>query len=213
MKQDFGFNQEHSLRHELPHSLELAKELEETEDVEVIREKLGSLLESIAEDTGVEFTSDVNTLYQAMAKEGCLVRVEKLSRVLETVELGSPLDISDEKEAHFANAVIPMPEGIKIALSEGQAPGPVRIMVGFGKTIIGFKTDNISVSEVEFSESDIRDPEERKFLCRHVSGSLQSKDVGYVVIRIPSDLLAEKYLTKEEKKKKMPFVFRGAKLQ
>ena len=197
----------------LPRSLELARELEETDDDEVIREKLGLLLDSISEDLHVQFVSNVSELYRGMQSENCLVRVEHLSRVLETLELeDSPLKISDENERHYANTVIPVPEGIKIALSEGEAPGPVHIIVGFGKTIIGFKSDNISVDEIEFSESDIRDAKERAYLCRHVSGILKKNDIRYMIIRIPFNMIREQYLTEEEKQKKPPFAFRGVRL-
>ena len=198
---------------EIPHSLELAHELESTEDEEVLRQKLGSLLDSMESDLGVEFVSNVNELYKGMQSEDCLVRVESLSRVLETMETSSPMKISDETESHYANAVIPDPRGIKIAFSEGQAPGPVRLAVGFGKTIIGFKSDNVSVEEIEFSESDIRDARERKYLCRHVVGELTREDIRFLVMRMPSSLLDEDHLTEEEKKRKDPFIFRGARLQ
>lgn len=207
-----GHGLEHTLQHELPHSLELAQELENTDNDELIREKLGLMLEAIEGDLGTKFVSNVNELYKSMKSENCLVRAERLSRVLETVELESPLKISDENEQHYANAVIPSPEGIKIALSEGLAPGPVRIMVGFGKTIIGFKADNISVQEIEFGESDIRDPIERKFLCRHVVGELNKEDIRFIVIRIPIHLMQEAYLSNEEREKKPTFVFRGMSL-
>ncbi len=207
-----GHSFEQTLRHELPRSLELAQELEETDDDDLIREKLGPMFRSIEEDLGVKLVSDVSELYKGMQSEDCLVRAERLSRVLETVEMESPMEISDEDERHYANAVIPTAEGIKIALSEGQAPGPVRIMVGFGKTIIGFKADNVSVSEVEFDESDIRDAQERKFVCRHVNGELTKEDIRYIVMRIPFSYVAPGYLTDEEKIRKPRFVFRGTKL-
>ena len=194
---------------EAPHSLELARELEEMNDDEVIHQKLGELLKSIETDLGVSFDTDVGPLYDRMMADNCLVRVERLSRVLETVELTKPLRISDEDERHYANAVIPSPEGIKIALAEGQAPGPVRIMVGFGKTLVGFKTDHVSVSEVEFGESDIRDPRERRYITRHVVGELPPEDIHYIVIRLPSNLVGEECLSNDEKKMKPRFIFRG----
>ena len=199
-------------RRELPHSLGLAQKLEESDNDELIRENLGLMLRSIEEDLGIKLVSDVGKLYDGMQLDNCLVRVERLSRVLETVELQSPLKISEENEQHYANAVIPNPDGIKIALSEGQAPGPMRIMVGFGKTIIGFKTDNISVEEIEFDESDIRDAKERRYLCRHVSGELSKDDIRYLVMRIPFSFVKEEYLTDLEKRDQPQFVFRGARL-
>jgi hypothetical protein len=129
--------------------------------------------------------------------------------VLEAVELGKPLHISDETDSHYANAVVPVSEGIKIAFGEGEAPGPVRVMVGFGKTLIGFKTDHLSVSEIDFSESEIRDARERKYLCRHVSGDLKREDIRYLILRIPYAIMDPVRLTDEERKRTRPFVFRG----
>jgi hypothetical protein len=209
---------EHNLgqdtKQEAPHSIELSKELEQTDDDELIREKLGMMLQSIEDDLGIKFISNVNELYDNMRSDNCLVRTDRLSRVLETMESESPLKISDEDERHYANAVIPNQEGIRIALSEGQAPGPVRIMVGFGKTIIGFKADadNISVSEIEFGESEIRDPLERRYVTRHVTGELSKSDIKYIVMRIPFPLVKDEYLTEQERHRKPTFVFRGAKL-
>lgn len=196
-------------RKELPNSLELVHELEDTEDENIIKDKIGVMLDSISHDLKIDFVPEVNNFYKRMSEEGCLVRVERLSRVLETVEMNEPLSISDEDESHYANAVIPTPEGIKIAFSEGQAPGPVRVVVGFGKTIIGFRTESLSVNEIEFSETDFRDAQERKYLCRHVKGELKRDDIRYIIIRIPFLLMPEDHLSPAEAKKKPTFVFRG----
>ncbi|OHA18166.1 MAG: hypothetical protein A2664_01710 [Candidatus Taylorbacteria bacterium RIFCSPHIGHO2_01_FULL_46_22b] len=189
---------------EVPQSLELVRELEVVENQDDVKLRLGEMLDRIS--------SDVGALYEGMRVEQCLARVEQLSRVLETIELGKPLHISDETDSHYANAVIPAPEGIKIALSEGEAPGSVRAVVGFGKTLIGFKTDHLSVSEIDFAESEIRDANERKYLCRHVSGDLLKDDIHYLILRIPYELMPAERLTVEEKKKSRPFVFRGMRL-
>ncbi len=195
----------------LPKSIQLAKLLEGA-DPEEVRQKLGELLSAIEKDTGRTFSSDVATIYKNMYEEQCLARIEQLSRVLETVELNKPLAISDEHETHYANAVVPTAQGLKVAFSEGQAPGPVRTVVGFGKTLIGFKTEHITVEEVAFSESDIRNAEERRFLCRHVVGSLEKEDIRHLVMRIPAQLVSEGLLTDDEKKKKSSFIFRGMQL-
>ena len=52
MKIGIGHSFEQTHRQELPHSLELARELEETDDDELIHEKLGLMLESIEQDIG-----------------------------------------------------------------------------------------------------------------------------------------------------------------
>lgn len=188
-------------------SIKLAKTLEDTDDQEFVKENMEELLDLISKDLNVEIASDVRPLYKGMEREKCLVRVDQLSRVLETLEAefdDKPLKISDEKESHYANAVIPEPKGIKIAFSEGQAPGPVRMVFGFGKTIVGFKTENISVTEIDFQESEIRDSEERRYLCRHVSGELKKSDIRYIIIRIPF-VVATNILTIDEQNKKTRF--------
>jgi len=194
---------------ELPRSLQLAIELEKATDQgsEILKSKLKAFLESMEKDLNVHYTDNANELYQRMREENCLVRVEKLSRVLETLELGKDLHISDADEYHYANATLPVPEGIKIAYAEGQAPGIVRIAIGFGKTIIGFKTDNIEVGEVEFS--DRIDAEERRYLCRHVSGDVRKQDIISVVMRIPRHLMEDSMLNEKELESKSPFIVRG----
>lgn len=195
---------------EMPNSLRLALELEQItddEDVELLKAKLKEFLKSMEDDLHVHYTDNANDLYQRMREENCLVRVEKLSRVLETLKLDKKLHIADEEEYHYANATIPVPEGIKIAFAEGQAPGLVRIALGFGKTIIGFKTDNIKVQEIDFT--DRPDAEERKYLCRHVSGDVDKEDIVSVVMRIPRHLMDDSLLNEKELASKIPFIVRG----
>lgn len=197
---------------EFPKSLILAQQLEEAEDPNFIKEHLGELLDLISEETGKNLFEDVSTIYEKMKKTQCLVRVEQLSRILATIELGRPLEIGHEEETHYANAVIPEEEGIKLALAEGQAPGPFRAIVSFGKTLVGFKTDHLEVTEIDHSENgnNFRDEELRKRICRHVKGKIEKRDIRYMVIRIPKHLLDEKHLTEEElKEKDLPFVFRA----
>lgn len=195
--------------------LEIARRLESSEDEEEIRQNIQTLLERIEEEAQAPCTEDVQSIYEMMRQKQCLARVERLSRVLETIETGAPLHISDKDETHFANAVVPVSEGLKIAFAEGQAPGPVRLVVGFGKTIIGFKTDNLSVEEIEFEGDDmanLRDNSERKFLCRHVVGDLRKEDILSIVMRIPRHLMPEGSLTPKEIERKLPFITRGFKL-
>lgn len=203
-------NIESTLSHEqLPRSLELARLLERTDDSKKITKYLGLFLDSLAKDIGKECTDKVGQIYERMQAEQCLARVEQLSRVLETIELHKALRISDEEESHYANAVLPVPDGLKIAFSEGRAPGSVRTVVSFGKTIIGFKTGHLLVEKAEFGENEIRDAQERQYLCRHVSGVLETEDIRSLVIRIPFTFMSDRHLTEDEKSKKQPFVFRG----
>jgi hypothetical protein len=162
-------------------AIELAHELEDSEDIEYIKKNLGTLLDLIEKETGTEFQEEVDTIYEDMKAENCLVRVEQLSRILETVELNKDLPIGHNAETHYANAVIPEEAGIKLALAEGQAPGPIRAIMSFGKSLIGFKTDNLEVSEVDFipDAAGIRDEQERKFVCRRNSYKKRHQIFGY----------------------------------
>lgn len=155
----------------------------------------------------------VDSIYEGMKADDCLVRIEQLSRILEAIELNTVYEIG-HNENHYANAVIPEERGIRLALAEGQAQGPIRTMVSFGKTLIGFKTDNLKVSEVDFvSDTEgIRDENERKYLCRHVEGTVTREDIKYMLMRIPRHLLNDDRLTQEElEDSDMPFIFRGVK--
>lgn len=195
-------------------AIDLAHQLEDSEDIEYIKQNLGILLDLIEKETGAEFQEEVDAIYEEMKEEKCLVRVEQLSRILETVELNKDLPIGHDAETHYANAVIPEEAGIKLALAEGQAPGPIRAIMSFGKSLIGFKTDNLEVSEVDFipDTTGIRDEQERKYVCRHVEGTLKKDDIKFLVIRIPKHLLDEKHLSQEEiSEKDFPFVFRATK--
>lgn len=192
----------------LPRSLELARILEQTDDEDLIREGMNELFETLETDLHTTLHNDPGLVYRNMEKEGCLARVESLSRVLETIETGKNLSISDETESHYANAVIPTPQGIKIAFSEASAIGPVRTMVGFGKTLVGFKTENIQVDEIDFNPEDLRGANERKYLCRHVVGDLRPEDIRSVVMRIPRHLISENLLTVDEREEASTFIFR-----
>lgn len=196
-------------------AIELAQELENSEDITYIKENLGKLLDLIERETGSEFQNEVDSIYEEMKNENCLVRVEQLSRILETIELNKDLPIGHNAETHYANAVIPEEAGIKLALAEGQAPGPIRAIMSFGKSLIGFKTENLSIMEVDFvaDTAGVRNEHERKYVCRHVEGTLRKDDIKFLIIRIPKHLLDEKHISEEEQAEKdFPFVFRATKL-
>lgn len=207
------FNQENP--YEQPKTaIELAHLLEDSDDIEYIKQNLGVLLDLIEKETGSKFQEEVDVIYADMKRENCLVRVEQLSRILETIELNKDLPIGHNAETHYANAVIPEEAGIKLALAEGQAPGPIRAIMSFGKSLIGFKTANLEVTEVDFVQdaAGVRDEQERKYVCRHVEGTLKKEDIKFLVIRIPKHLLDDQHLSQGEKDEKdFPFVFRATK--
>ena len=193
-----------------PRSLVLAEQLEQLDDIEEIKSVLGEFLDSVEADLNVELVTDPSDLYKLMEREGCLARVERMTRVLEAIETDKEFSISDEEETHYANAVVPNEHGIRLAFAEGQAPGPVRTMIAFGKTLVGFKTDHVRVEEVDFEADDIRDIPLRRNVCRHVVGTVEPEDIRCVVMRIPRGYLDDRHLTPDEvDEPDLPFVFRG----
>jgi len=193
---------------EVEEVLRLAEALEFSDDEVSIREQLPSFFHYLEVTLGVTITNDVTNLYAHMKEKQCLGRIEHISRIVKALEKNIPFEIG-KGDTHYANAVIPEPEGISLAFGEGQAPGPIRIMIGFGKTLVGFTTDNISVSNVDFIEDDFRDTQKRTYLCRHVDGQLSKEDIKTVVVRIPRKLVALENLFDDEKEVSSPFVFRG----
>jgi hypothetical protein len=65
----------------IPKSLKLARQLENSTDLEFIKTHLGELLDLIHQDTGSNLLEDVEKIYREMKETGCLVRVEQLYRI------------------------------------------------------------------------------------------------------------------------------------
>lgn len=189
-------------------AISLATQLESSEDEGFIKENLPTFLRDIEEDLGIRLNNNVNEMYQHMRDHNCLARVESVSRVVKALEVGEEFEIG-KGDFHYANAVIPETEGIKLAFSEGQAIGSLRTIIGFGKTLIGFKTDNIEVTEVDYEEDGLRDIAQRRYLCRHVDGKLSGQDIKTVVMRIPRRFVPETLMTDEEREDGRSFIFRG----
>ncbi len=109
---DFGIEQEPR-----PRSLILAEQLEQLESPEEIRIMLGDFLDSVESDLGIKFLTDPSDLYKIMEQEGCLARVESMTRVLRAIEVDEEFLISNEDETHYANAVVPNEQGIRLAFA------------------------------------------------------------------------------------------------
>lgn len=187
--------------------IELANSLELSEDENYIKKSIPIFFDLLEREVGIKLGNDVMSIYKKMNDEHHLGRIESISRVLMAFEKNESFQIG-KGESHYANAVIPDPEGIKLAFSEGRASSPVSVLIGFGKTIIGFKIDNLQVYEVDFSPEERRDAAKRKYLCRHVEGHLTKKDIKEVIMRIPRKFLDEKSLKEDELKEAGPFIFR-----
>ena len=160
----------------------------------------------------IEFSSNVTPLYQEMARERLLVRLERPSVILESLLENIPIRLGSGTD-RYANAVVPDNEGIKIALSEGMAPGPIRLLMGFDvRSAIGFRPAGLNVQNISISESDLRDTSIRIALCRHVTGDLLPQNIKIFVIRVPRHLLHQRHLTETERNRHPQFVFRGVRL-
>lgn len=195
-----------------PRIIEVAERMENAESAEEMRELVSSFFEELM-GLDIELTPDVTALYQEMEERHDLVRLEQIKKVMEAVLERKPIAIGGGED-HYANAVVPDNEGLKIALSEGEAPGPVRLLVGFDiKSAIAFNPAGLEVSDIEQSEMDIRNQNIRAALCRHVSGELKPEAIEYLIMRVPRHLFPDKLLTAEESKSKTGFVFRGSRIK
>ncbi len=193
-------------------ALSVSKEHSSQEIVEWSKELIKDLLEHIRDDLHLELFEDVSSLYKEMNKENLLARVESVKRVIECLATEKPI-IVGEGDTHYANSVTSDLDGLRIAMSEAEALGPVRLLVGLDlKALVGFQNDHAQVSEIDDNEFDLRDTTLRKAYCRHVSGEIQSGDIKYMVMRFPRAMFPAGSLSDLERKQKTPFVFRGLKI-
>ncbi len=170
------------------------------------------LLEHLNSDLHYELSSEINSLYAEMARENLLARVENVTTVMECVLTGKPILVGHGK-SNYANSVTANPEGLRIAMAEADAFGPVRLLVGLDlKTLIGFSNDHIKVSEIDNDSFDIRDTSLRKNHCRHIEGEIHREDIKYMVMRIPRRYFPDKKMSQIEASGSEQFIFRGAKL-
>lgn len=196
---------------EKPRLLELAESIENADNEDEKRESINKFLDVFSETFHVKFSSDVTSLYRAMEDEGLLVRLEALSLVMGDLLEHKPIHLGRKGEGKYANVVIPKNEGIKIAFSEGLAPGPVRLIVGFDvRSAIGFDPQGLEVSDIDVSEFDPRDVNLRAAVCRHVEGDLPPENIKYLILRLPSHLVDEHHLLDKEIENAPEFIFRGA---
>jgi hypothetical protein len=182
------------------------------ESAEIIEAKrqVESILEHLEGDLGIGLTEDVSEIYGAMQRENLLARVENIESVMECIDADKPIHVGSP-DKHYANSVAPDPEGLRIALAEADAPGPVRFLIGLdAKSLIGFKSDHLEVSEIDDNEFDLRDTSMRKAYCRHVKGEIRHEDIRYIVLRIPRKLFPADHLRDSERGVQTPFIFRGA---
>ncbi len=192
----------------------LSRELEQSQDPQFIQRALPELFDVLKKELGISLLSgeEIQKVYNLFQEEGCLVRVENFTRIMSALELSQGFKVGESADdSHYANAVIPDPEGIRLAFAEGQASGPLRLAMGLGKSLVGFRghSDHLTVSNVDFSEDDQRDVAKRDYLCRHIEGEILKEDIRGVVMRIPRNVVGESLLTDEELENEGQFIFRG----
>lgn len=189
------------------------KGLEEQERIENLKSLTKELLDHIKDDLGLEMSGQIEQLYKEMNRENLIARVESVRKVIECLVSDKNIDVGGEGEINYANSVTTDAEGLRIAMAEADAIGPVRLMLGLDlKTMIGFTNDHIEVREITDDEFDLRDTSLRKAYCRHIRGFIHREDLKYMILRIPRKLFPPDQMTEEEAKMKTPFIFRGAKV-
>lgn len=195
-----------------PLSLETVERLEQAESEAEIKEILPHFFSFLELEVGAKIETDINIIYEEIERQHELVRLENMRKVVEALSSRHPMKIGDGED-HYANAVIPENEGIRIALAEGEAPGPVKLLIGFDvKTAIGFNPEGLRVHDIDQGEFDLRDTSLRAALCRHVEGELPPEQIHHIVTRVPRGLMPVELMTDGEKKTDSLYVFRGAKI-
>lgn len=189
--------------------LALSNEYSQSEIIEWSRELVADLLEHIERDFELQLTQDVTSIYKNMNRENLLARVESVKKVIECLANETPIEVGKGGEK-YANSVTSDLEGLRIAMAEAEALGPVRLLVGLDlKALVGFTNDHVEVTEISEQEFDLRDTTLRQAYCRHLEGEIRKEDIRHMVMRIPRKVFPVQFLNDIEKKQNTPFIFRG----
>ncbi|MDQ3089610.1 MAG: hypothetical protein M3Q24_00450 [bacterium] len=190
-----------------------SKDLNMGEKTERLKELVEDLLDHISDDLELDLSSEVSDIYNEMSQRNLLARVESVKNVVECLSVKKPIKVGD-KDHHYANCVTSDKEGLRIAMAEAEAIGPVRLLMGLDlKALIGFSNDHIEVAGIEDNEFDLRDTTLRKVHCRHIVGQIYAEDIKYLVLRIPKHFFPESKLLDDEKMSLGKFIFRGARVE
>ncbi len=190
-----------------------SNDLNVREKTERLKELVEDLLNHISDDLELNLSPEVSNIYNEMSQRNLLARVESVKNVVECLSVKKPIKVGD-KDHHYANCVTSDKDGLRIAMAEAEAIGPVRLLMGLDlKALIGFSNDHIEVVDIEDNEFDLRDTTLRKAYCRHIVGEIYAEDIKYLVLRIPKHLFPESKLLDYEKISSGKFIFRGAKVE
>ncbi len=195
-----------------PTLYEIAEKIETLEDRDELRTAVREFLEHFESDIHLNLSSNVTELYGEMANKNLLARVEGIKRTIGCLVGKEPIEVG-AGDTHYANSVTADLDGLRIAMAEAEALGPIKLLVGLDvKALISFTNDHLQVSEIDDNEFDLRDTGLRKAYCRHVSGHILPEDIKYVVLRIPRVVFPENMLLPQEKTQEGRFIFRGGRL-
>jgi len=142
----------------------------------------------------VDFYGDkivpLSDVWGKISAQGNLIRRESLEKVLHAVLEDEDIDITPYNEG-AANVADDSDYGLRVAMTEGHGGSSGVI------SVMGFSQDSLDVDHVERPSSDRREPE-RYGHIRTASGVLQSRDVRYIIFRIPAQFFPEEHFTEDE---------------
>ncbi|MBP6856165.1 MAG: hypothetical protein KBC42_02520 [Candidatus Pacebacteria bacterium] len=197
---------------ELDSIIEKIQSVKSPEQIETLKQMTGDLLNLLEEKIHKNLKSDVEHSYLEMQSRNLIVRVENLKNIIDCVVEDKSFEIGTNED-HYANSVLPTPEGIKIAFAEGMSKGAIKIMAGYDiKSAVSLDQDHFEVFEIDSIEGEIRDEYLRKNVCRHLHGVIRREFIKHIILRIPTTLFPEERLTSFEKTHQGPFIFRYIKL-
>lgn len=154
--------------------------------------------EEYLESRHIFIIKEVGEIYKNIFQnpQKLLTRRESIQKVMGLLIANKQIEISGEKY-RGGNAAVPTPEGIKIAMAEGQTdPGIISLMF--------FDKKGLNIRDCPAEELRLRS--NRKF-CKRATGAIKPEDLKYLIFRIPRQYFPEKKLLSEEGEDK--FIFRG----
>ncbi len=210
----FSEKSKESLEKDIESLIHISQELEKDreKDISKFAELISEFLEKLEVVSHAEISPDVDVAYKKMQEKNLLLRVENISRIINSITKKESYEIGNEED-HYANSVVPNTEGVKIAFAEGRAPGPVRLLMGFDvRSAIAIDPNQINVHPIDKIDDDLRDTKLRSMYCRHLQGVIRPEYIKYIVLRVPRKIFPESKLTKTELLNNSMYIFRSIEL-
>ncbi len=194
-------------------------ELPEHEKLKTIEVSALEIINTLKRSGATEFT-DVRKMYAALGNTNLIVRREAPERIVESIELDLPIQITFPDGERYSNAVEWQPnlgsQGLNNAYLEGYSHlnGVV--------TVFGFKTDN-QVDVQSLPDASQRFAGLPREYVRSVKGTVHKDAIVFVSVRIPFLSFPSSQMTPEEldlleliqsgEEKKPQFIHRGYLMQ